>query len=68
MMNNMNMMNEKELDLVNGGGIISDVKDLLEISKTVGEMASTFIDELQGKNENKSSDIINHGSGASGSW
>ena len=63
-----NELNEQELNQVAGGGIIQDVKDLLEISKTVGEMASAFIDGSEGKNENQNSDIINHGSGASGSW
>ena len=29
---------------------------------------SMFIDGSEGKNENQNSDIINHGSGASGSW
>lgn len=53
---------------VSDGGIIQDVKDLLEIGKTVGEMASAFIDGSEGKNENQNSDIINHGSGAYGSW
>ena len=63
-----NELNEQELNQVAGGGIIQDVKDLLEISKTVGEMASAFIDGSEDKNENQNSDIINHGSGASGSW
>lgn len=44
------------------------MKDLLEIGKTVGEMVSAFIDGSEGKNENQNSDIINHGSGASGGW
>ena len=37
-----NLLNEQELNEVAGGGIIQDVKDLLEIGKTVGEMASAF--------------------------
>ena len=36
-----NLLNEQELNEV-AGGIIQDVKDLLEIGKTVGEMASAF--------------------------
>ena len=63
-----NELNEQELNQVAGGGIIQDVKDLLEISKTVAEMVSPFIDGSEGKNENQNSDIINHESGASGSW
>ena len=70
MINDMkkNELNEQELNEVAGGGIIQDVKDLLEISKTVAEMISPFIDGSQDKNESQNSDIINHGSGASGSW
>ena len=70
MINDMkkNELNEQELNEVAGGGIIKDVKDLLEIGKTVGEMVSAFIDGSEDKNENRNSDIINHGSGAAGSW
>ena len=64
-----NELNEQELNQVAGGGIIQDVKDALEIAKTVSEMISgAFTDGSEGKNENQNSDIINHGSGASGSW
>ena len=63
-----NELNEQELNEVAGGGIIQDVKDLLEISKTVAEMVSPFIDGLQDNNENQNSGIVSHGSGASGSW
>ena len=64
-----NELNEQELNQVAGGGIIQDVKDALEIAKTIGEMISgAFTDGSEGKNENQNSDIINHGSGASGSW
>ena len=46
MINDMkkNELNEQELNQVAGGGIIQDVKDLLGIGKTVGEMISPFID------------------------
>ena len=60
-----NELNEQELNQVAGGGIIQDVKDLLEIAQTVGE---TVASALEGKNENQNSDIISHGSGASGGW
>ena len=63
-----NELNEQELNQVAGGGIIQDVKDVLEIAQTVGEMASGFIGGSEGTNENQNSDIISHGSGASGSW
>lgn len=67
--NELNELNEQELNQVTGGGIIQDVKDALEIAKTVSEMISgAFTDGSEGKNENQNSDIINHGSGASGSW
>lgn len=74
MINDMkkNLLNEQELNEVAGGGIIKDVKDLLEIGKTVGEMVSEVVSAVtggsEGKNEKQNSDIINHGSGASGSW
>ena len=70
MMNDIkkNELTEQAMNEITGGSIISDVKDLLEIGKTVSEMANAFIDGLQGKNEDQNSDIINHGSGASGSW
>ena len=49
----------EQLEQIPGGGIIQDVKDLLEIAETVGEMAGALTDD---------SDIITHGVGASGSW
>ena len=67
-----NELNEQELNQVAGGGIIEDVKDVLEIADKVGEMVSEIVSAVtggsEGKNENQNFDIINHGSGVSGSW
>lgn len=73
-----NELNEQELNKVAGGGIIQDVKDLLEIAETVGEMASAFTDDSDiithghgvsgGWNKEQNSDIITHGHGVSGGW
>ena len=52
-------LSDEQLEQISGGGIIQDVKDLLEIAETVGEMASAFTDD---------SDIITHGHGVSGGW
>ena len=52
-------LSDKQLEQISGGGIIQDVKDLLEIAETVGEMASALTDD---------SDIITHGHGVSGGW
>ena len=52
-------LSDEQLEQISGGGIIQDVKDLLEIAETVGEMAGALTDD---------SDIVTHGVGASGSW
>ena len=67
-----NLLNEQELNQVAGGGIIEDVKDVLEIAEKVAEMVSEVVSAVtggsEGTNENQNSDIKSHGSGASGSW
>jgi len=52
-------LSDEQLEQISGGGIIQDVKDLLEIAETVGEMASALTDDP---------DIITHGHGVSGGW
>ena len=70
MINNMKAyeLNEQEMNAVTGGSLISDVKDILEIFKTGTEIAKDIIGAVEDKNESQDSDIISHGSGASGSW
>ena len=41
-----NELNEQELNQVSGGGIIQDVKDLLQISKTVAEMITKILPRM----------------------